>query len=194
MHFVHTRADGAILVIGVLVDRAATTARSSDVSVASRSAHRRPRGIRCAAEGAAATPPFTEPFGDRACRLDQRLETPDRRLPEALDEGNSREVQPLNRRKSPKRRQTASGRDAPEPRQHLSGERPGSSPAVGRPPAPHAKLRQLIPARGAWHRLRSHPKWPAARRRWRRPRRPPAGAGCSELCPSASSRSASSRT
>jgi hypothetical protein len=43
MHFLHTRADGAILAIGVLVDRAATTARSSDVSVASRSAHRRPR-------------------------------------------------------------------------------------------------------------------------------------------------------
>jgi hypothetical protein len=36
MHFVPTRADGAILVIAVLVDRAVTTARSSDVSGASR--------------------------------------------------------------------------------------------------------------------------------------------------------------
>jgi carbonic anhydrase len=114
MHFVHTRADDAILVIAVLIDRGRENGAietmfrdlpdlpndSRDVSdVALRSLLPEQR-VSFRYSGSLTTPPFTEPV--RFVVLADSISVSGRQIRafrELFEEGNSREVQPLNGRK-----------------------------------------------------------------------------------------------
>jgi carbonic anhydrase len=114
MHFVHTRADGAILVIAVFIKRGRT---NGVVEPMFRDLPNQPNvirdvsGVRLKAllpaeresfryAGSLTTPPFTEPV--RWVVLADSISASRRQIGafrELFDEGNSREVQPLNGRK-----------------------------------------------------------------------------------------------
>jgi carbonic anhydrase len=114
MHFVHTRADGAILVIAVLIERGR---HNGAVEPMFRELPGQPNdtrdvsGVRLRAllpqrresfrySGSLTTPPFTEPV--RWVLLGDSISVSRRQIGafrELFDEGNSREVQPLNGRK-----------------------------------------------------------------------------------------------
>ena len=114
MHFVHTRADEAILVIGVLIERGRN---SSALEPMFRELPGQPNdtrevsGVRLKVPlpeesksfrytGSLTTPPFTEPV--RWILLADSISASRRQIApfrELFDEGNSRAVQPLNGRK-----------------------------------------------------------------------------------------------
>lgn len=114
MHFVHTRADGAILVIAVLIERGR---QSGAIEPMFRNLPGQPNdprelsGVRLRAllperresfryTGSLTAPPFTEPV--RWVLLADSIRASRRQIRafrELFDEGNSREVQPLNGRK-----------------------------------------------------------------------------------------------
>jgi carbonic anhydrase len=114
MHFVHTRADEAILVIAVFIERdrrnAALAPMFSDLP-AEPNATREVSDVRLRAllperrrsfryTGSLTTPPFTEPV--RFVVLADSISASRRQIGafrELFEEGNSREVQPLNGRK-----------------------------------------------------------------------------------------------
>jgi carbonic anhydrase len=114
MHFVHTRADGAILVIAVFIERGRD---NGAIEPMFRDLPDQPNGTRDVSgvrlrallpeeresfrySGSLTTPPFTEPV--RWVVLADSIGASRRQIGafrELFDEGNSREVQPLNGRK-----------------------------------------------------------------------------------------------
>jgi carbonic anhydrase len=113
MHFVHTRADEAILVIGVLIERGRNSGALEPMfrELPGQPNHTREvSGVRLRAllpeqsesfryTGSLTTPPFTEPV--RWVLLADSISASRRQIAafrELFDEGNSREVQPLNGR------------------------------------------------------------------------------------------------
>jgi carbonic anhydrase len=113
MHFVHTRADEAILVIAVFIERGSANAALAPMFrdlPAEPDATREVSGVRLRAllperrksfrySGSLTTPPFTEPV--RFVVLADSINASRRQIGafrELFAEGNSREVQPLNGR------------------------------------------------------------------------------------------------
>lgn len=114
MHFVHTRADGAILVVAVFIKRGRM---NSAIELMFRDLPDQPNATRDVSDarlrallpdtrrsvrysGSLTTPPFTEPV--RFVVLAESIDVSRRQIGafrELYDEGNSREVQPLNGRK-----------------------------------------------------------------------------------------------
>jgi carbonic anhydrase len=114
MHFVHTRADEAILVVPVFIERGRRNAAIAPMFrdlPAQPNATREVSGVRLRAllpegresyryTGSLTTPPFTEPV--RFVVLADSISVSRRQIRafrEHFEEGNSREVQPLNGRK-----------------------------------------------------------------------------------------------
>jgi carbonic anhydrase len=133
MHFVHTRADGAILVIAVLIERGRNSGvlepMFRDLPGQPNDA-REVSGVRLRAllpeqresfryTGSLTTPPFTEPV--RWVLLAGSIRASRRQIGafgELFDEGNSREVQPLNGR-----RIRSDARRLPRPRRQRAAAR-----------------------------------------------------------------------